>query len=160
MHPLIKDVPAPPREGSIKAESPRHNLPPDRRGRTDLFFRSPFISVKARRESRLLNEVLPALREGGLIVAGEVSDALLALAGDDVGVGNTMKRVMKGTGTSGPGEFHKGEWKWTGVVRVPNSSSDSNSNGVEEGKRKIETRLDRLRAIRAGEGVYRKLDLK
>ncbi|KAE9408876.1 hypothetical protein BT96DRAFT_1013045 [Gymnopus androsaceus JB14] len=114
--------------------------PPTRRGRTDLFFRSLFIPAKARNESMLLNEVVPRLREGGLIAEGDMP-TLTSNGGR-----RAKRKGVMGLGGDGMelGEFHKGEWKWTGVVRVPE---------------KKESRIDRMRAIKAGEGVYRKLDL-
>ncbi|KAJ3934269.1 MAG: hypothetical protein NXY57DRAFT_959165 [Lentinula lateritia] len=138
-HPLVKDVPRPgegvvrgrPRgteseEGgdylrNVSLKTPlirKHTTTttkPDRRGRVELAFRSPVVIPSAvRSTSMFLNQVVPALKAGGLVPQGEGS---------------------------------VGQWKWTGVVRIPGESES------------LRSRLLALRTPHNPQNVFRKLDL-
>ncbi|KAJ3882542.1 hypothetical protein F5051DRAFT_435985 [Lentinula edodes] len=134
---------------SLKTPIPRKHsattttkLKPDRRGRVELAFRSPAVipgAVRAR--SMFLNEVVPALKAGGL--------------------------VPQGDGSGGDGEISVGQWKWTGVVRIPEvvNQGEEQGEGEGEGKLELESLRSRLLALRSPhpntnpQNVFRKLDL-
>ncbi|GAW01126.1 dna polymerase beta [Lentinula edodes] len=82
-----------------------------------------------------LNEVVPALKAGGLVPQGDGSD----------------------------GEISVGQWKWTGVVRVPEVVNQGEEEGGEgEGELELESLRSRLLALRTPhnpQNVFRKLDL-
>lgn len=88
-----------------------------RRGRPSATFRKSHTSLAGRNLSLMIQDVVPVLRERGLIAAQQLL----------------------------------GEWKWTGVVRVP--EPDVGDDRMGERKR-------RLQAIQETQGRYRLLDLK
>ncbi|KAF8827860.1 hypothetical protein HHX47_DHR4000720 [Lentinula edodes] len=124
---------------SLKTPIPRKHpsntkLKPDRRGRVELAFRSPAVipgAVRAR--SMFLNEVVPALKAGGLVPQGDGCD----------------------------GEISVGQWKWTGVVRVPEvlKHPEGEEEGGEVELESLRSRLLALRTPHNPQNVFRKLDL-
>ncbi|KAJ4482371.1 hypothetical protein J3R30DRAFT_3458675 [Lentinula aciculospora] len=127
-----------PRKPSVYSTQ-KHSSKPDRRGRVDLAFRSPSTLTSVKRNSMFLNQVVPALKAGGLVALGDLA------------------------------EISVGQWKWTGIVRVPqakdaNSSEEEQSVEVsredkEEVEKPLESLGSRLRSLRSESGIFRKLDL-
>ncbi|KAJ3799831.1 hypothetical protein GGU11DRAFT_468487 [Lentinula aff. detonsa] len=143
-HPEVKDVPVP-RAPSVSFDDflTFENL--ERRGRVDLAFRSQFTRSSVKHSSVFLNEVIPALKAGGLVAQ------------------------------EGLAELSVGQWKWSGIVRVPElkqteegdtpndnntlEKSPSGSRGNSESQVELESLKSRLRALRTNTGTFRKLDL-
>ncbi|KAJ3812634.1 hypothetical protein F5876DRAFT_63804 [Lentinula aff. lateritia] len=96
---------------------------PDRRGRVEMAFRTAgVVPSGVRSRSMFLNQVVPALKAGGLVPVGY------------------------GEGEIGGGEMSVGQWKWSGVVRVPKE------------KESLRARLLALRGSDSS-NVFRRLDL-
>ncbi|KAJ3996681.1 hypothetical protein F5050DRAFT_58600 [Lentinula boryana] len=143
-HPEVKDVPVPSAPSvSFHDFLTFENL--ERRGRVDLAFRSQFTRSSVKNSSIFLNEVIPALKAGGLVAQ------------------------------DGLAELSVGQWKWSGIVRVPelkhteeaDTPNDNNtldkspfgSSGNLESQVELESLKSRLRALRTNTGTFRKLDL-
>ncbi|KIK69765.1 hypothetical protein GYMLUDRAFT_67049 [Collybiopsis luxurians FD-317 M1] len=121
-HPDVNHVPTPTEIGppASPSELAKEYAKTEHRGRLDKAFSSNFTPSLALRHSRLLNEVIPSLQLGGMIGGKDLS------------------------------EFDRGQWKWTGVMRVPESPAD----GEEQ-----ESRKQRRDAFVDGRGTFRRADL-
>ncbi|KAJ3968516.1 hypothetical protein EV361DRAFT_870795 [Lentinula raphanica] len=146
-HPEAKDVPVPSSRPSIISYAPNnHRLSLEQPERRGrVDLAFRSYTFSSRDKSMFHNTVIPSLKSGGLVAQGDMA------------------------------ELSVGQWKWSGIVRVPewkhseevdNIDQDniigelrSGVKGETESQMELESLRSRLRALRGNTGTFRKLDL-